>query len=275
MRTSIIFLLSLILLTSCEKVVTDVEIPKAEKKVAVFCVISPLDSFIEADITYSAPVFESGTVSTITDATVTIKGNGTSALLTYSPERATYKLSTTLFSVKEGEVYELEVKTPRGEMVTATCKVPLNNTPIISVEPSRRKVDIETYTYKLTVKWQDDPSVVNYYRIYAEQQSFFMGTEGFIDDKGSTMFTDENSNGNLLNVAHRYDYDASNGAGSTKYNVYLLNTDEHYYKYHEGRLRYEGDNPFVEPNIIYSNIKGGLGCFGAYVVSKVTISSTW
>ncbi|WP_310590718.1 DUF4249 family protein [Dyadobacter sp. CY347] len=27
---------------------------------------------------------------------------------------------------------------------------------------------------------------------------------------------------------------------------------------------YNNDDPFVEPAMIYTNIKGGLGCFGGY-----------
>lgn len=45
----------------------------------------------------------------------------------------------------------------------------------------------------------------------------------------------------------------------------VYNTDEHYFKYHRSvQTRGDSDNPFVEPSLIYTNVEGGLGCFGAY-----------
>jgi hypothetical protein len=54
---------------------------------------------------------------------------------------------------------------------------------------------------------------------------------------------------------------------------YLLNVDENYYRYHDGVARQDEvrDNPFAEPVPIPTNIQGGLGCFGAYNRSTLTL----
>jgi hypothetical protein len=33
--------------------------------------------------------------------------------------------------------------------------------------------------------------------------------------------------------------------------------------------RIDMDNPFSEPTVVYTNIEGGLGCFGAYNLGKL------
>ena len=55
--------------------------------------------------------------------------------------------------------------------------------------------------------------------------------------------------------------------------VYLVNADENYYRYHDAvqrQNRVDG-NPFAEPVPIPTNIQGGLGCFGAYTTSTMSM----
>ena len=46
----------------------------------------------------------------------------------------------------------------------------------------------------------------------------------------------------------------------------LLQTDENYYRYHQSAKAQDiaGDNPFAEPVLLYTNVKGGLGIFASY-----------
>ncbi len=48
--------------------------------------------------------------------------------------------------------------------------------------------------------------------------------------------------------------------------AHLLHTDPHYYHYHRSihRAKRSQANPLAEPVLIYSNITGGLGVFGAF-----------
>jgi hypothetical protein len=52
----------------------------------------------------------------------------------------------------------------------------------------------------------------------------------------------------------------------------VLNMDENYYKFCKTiRDNENSDNPFVEPALVFSNIEGGLGCFGAYNAGSLLI----
>ncbi len=46
----------------------------------------------------------------------------------------------------------------------------------------------------------------------------------------------------------------------------LLHTDEPYYRYQQSALQHDeaSGNPFAEPVLLYSNVKGGLGVFASY-----------
>lgn len=269
------YLLVFIALASCEKPVTDVDIPKAEKKVAVFCVISPQDSIITAEVSYSAPVFlSSSKPEIIKDATVILSNGSKSVLLTYDAVKQKYVADTNQMKINYGESYTLNITTQAGEQVSAACRVPDAFFPNFTAEPLRRKEDLDYYIYRLLVKWTDQPGVKNYYRVYAEER-VNVGSIGmdFYNDLGSTMFEDKDNDGKQVSVSHYFDY--VSGGSELWFDVYLLNVDEHYYKYHEGRIRYEGDNPFAEPNIIYSNVQGGLGCFGAFVYNRTSVKSPW
>jgi len=52
----------------------------------------------------------------------------------------------------------------------------------------------------------------------------------------------------------------------------ILNMDENYYKFCKTiKANGNSDNPFVEPALIYTNIIGGLGCFGAFNAGSLRI----
>lgn len=54
--------------------------------------------------------------------------------------------------------------------------------------------------------------------------------------------------------------------GPERIGVYLLlnNTDQPYFDFHRSLERYQNDNPFTEPSLLYTNVEGGLGAFGGY-----------
>ena len=53
----------------------------------------------------------------------------------------------------------------------------------------------------------------------------------------------------------------------------LLHLNADYYRYHQALQRQQEveSNPFAEPVPIPTNIRGGLGCFGAYSRSTLTV----
>jgi hypothetical protein len=53
----------------------------------------------------------------------------------------------------------------------------------------------------------------------------------------------------------------------------VLHTDVHYYRYHASvrRAGQSRANPFAEPVLVYSNVTGGLGVFGAYTRTTTSV----
>lgn len=54
--------------------------------------------------------------------------------------------------------------------------------------------------------------------------------------------------------------------GPVSLGIYLLlnTTDKSYYEYHRSLRQARIDNPFTEPSLVYTNVKGGLGVFAGY-----------
>jgi hypothetical protein len=50
--------------------------------------------------------------------------------------------------------------------------------------------------------------------------------------------------------------------------AFLISGNEDYINYHKDLQRFQDLNPFSEPTINFSNIKGGIGCFGAYLIDR-------
>jgi hypothetical protein len=80
---------------------------------------------------------------------------------------------------------------------------------------------------------------------------------------------------------HQVSFDASGLAGgiyfysikadgftAIKKMVYLKSLEEDYYQYEKSKHLYyengDGDDPFTEPVLIYSNVENGLGVFGGF-----------
>ena len=56
----------------------------------------------------------------------------------------------------------------------------------------------------------------------------------------------------------------SRGVESLGVFLLLNHTDFAYYEFHRSLERFSGDNPFVEPSLIYTNVKGGFGVFAGF-----------
>lgn len=105
-----------------------------------------------------------------------------------------------------------------------------------------------------------------------EQQSF------------SDFISDYKQNGKTLNFKKAnislgyYSTDSSNPnpqntlVVSNKLSIYLAVTDKAYYQYNKGLINSQGinnDDPFSEAVLTYSNVKGGLGVFAGYNMTKI------
>lgn len=290
-------LIVLALLTvSCEsifvKVVDPTNIPIGEQKLTVHCYISPQDTVLTAVVNRSRAVLgahNSVRLGSLPDATVTLSDGDRSVVLRYNDQQdiPLHRIDARKFPIQVGKMYSLAASLPTGERVTATCTVP-DSVPITSFRiDSLPDPNIGNgLGYYVRMIWQDPVGVVNYYRVAGDNEYGSVGhqyvqgryievpiravNELFVVGE-SPYLTDQNLDGRtMISPEGRLSYTLSSGKIYANrpilINLYLLNADVNYYRYHESleRAVQAQSNPFAEPTPVFSNITGGLGCFGAY-----------
>lgn len=276
-----LFLLGALLLASCEKMATNVDIPRAEAKMVLFGFISPEEDYIKIQLALSKPVFgaQSGSnpYTPISDGIVTITNDGgQSAVLVYADSVSGYVVSKAVFPVEPGRKY-MVTASAASRKVSASCTVPDDTVGYADItarktgEPGVSDGPLYRYQYK----WNDVPGKRNYYR--ATSQSAYDYGMGYVyyQDICNTLLTDEGRDGGVLSgTCEDYNSYYEGDTARNTLNFYLLNTDEHYYEYHRRRIDYFGDDPFSEPFPQYSNVDGGLGVFSAYrkTMMKIKVS---
>ncbi|WP_080054009.1 DUF4249 domain-containing protein [Spirosoma aerolatum] len=295
--------------TSLRQEVNPVGLEQDSEKLVVACFISPQDTVLAARVTHSLPIL--GTTndlySDIPNATVTLSdGNRTILLKSKQTANAfgntslSYSAAATELPIVVGKTYTLTVQVPDGRKVIGTCTVP-NAIPLtqmtldsgITTEYGDRRK-----SYYARLQWRDPAGQANFYRVagnneYKQRFPVLNSSNNYVRDtlmsfrgdwyfeNGSTI-TDIGRDGQeIVSVRGRlspFSYTLMNGIWvgvppSGRIDGYLLNLDENYYRYHDAveRQNKVRDNPFAEPVLIPTNIQGGLGCFGAYNRSTLTI----
>ncbi len=254
----------MLMLSGCEDVATNVKMPAAEKKIVVQCFISADDEQINAMVTWSKPVL--GTTvnaepDVIMDAKVEIEGGGNKATLIWDASSKLYQLDSSFFKIEAGKTYNLSVTLPIGKNVSATCTVPSSKNTSLSL--SRRDTvpnDFGGFEITLTFNYMDHDGLnTNFYRLEGHAIYSNPWDDPYVN--GEFKKDTELKSSNTYKVMY---YDDSFDKPE-KVKAWIINCDLNYFEYHK-TLQGAQNNMglFSEPSIVYSNIKGGLGCFGAY-----------
>lgn len=270
--------LMVVVLTACEKVVTNVDVPKVEPQMVLFGFISPEDDLIRIDLTLSKPIFGKGNgngksaFEAINNANVVITNeNGQAVTLNYIDSAEAYQASQSVYKIEAGKTYTITAVSPT-KSVKATCTVPLDTVPLSELTLNRLATPGSNSSgpnFKYVSKWNDPATKGNYYRLVVQQYySNPFGNSGY-NDICNNFLDDETRNGQLFaTTCEDYSYSSID----TNYrSVYLLNTDIHYYEYMRRRVNYYGDDPFSEPLQQYSNVQNGLGVFCSFRRTKRTL----
>ncbi len=271
MKTIKFILLGIIILfiSSCDDnfFVSEIDPPENSTKpqLVVHSYISPENSTIEVSVKRSRAIFSKDEIikedeKQIKNASVTISDLNTnkSLKIPFNAIKGKYVASTLTFKIVSGHTYELKVSTPENERVYATCTVP--NALTSEIKNIRIEKNFETNDKEILFEVKDNPSEKNYYIATAKAD---FGREYDNNIRIVYVFSDKNRNGKTILAkpleAGWLPYDVE----SVKLTVF--SADEHYYNYVKSiNSQSVEDNPFAEPTIIISNIKGGLGVFGAY-----------
>lgn len=269
-------------LSSCEKIVQNVDVPVVEEQLVLFSFISPEETYTKVELTLSKPVFsnrpQTGELTFVKDATVVLKdGAGNSTTLLYVDSAEAYMVSASVFPVIPGQTYTITAS-GAGKSVNATCTVPSQKVDLSQTKYARTATAGSGGTvpfFRYSYEWHDIPGQTNYYLVstmYAYIYSETLPDTAYSYICEGVTFSDAGNDGGILKgVCEDYNDPWWSGPHS-QVMFFLLNTDIHYYEYHRRRAGYDGGNPFSEPYEQYSNVKGGLGVFCSYRKTKTMMA---
>jgi hypothetical protein len=287
----------LILIVSCTR---DAKItpPKAERQITLSCFISPDEDTVSAVVAWSKPIFRNSgnqwEVIPVANASVIITGDkGSLALTNFLPNESApkYWAAQPAGFFEPGKMYTITIAEPGGKSISAATIIPmrkeLNIRPLLidsSTVKSPWGVE-KIFRVRFSVTFDDDPAPGDRYRITAGYFSVF---NRFIDDSDtnivirdstyvpfyldrSELHSDVRGNGSpiTVNIGQQqivYKSEEDGGTGLTNaFYFTVLQTDESYFRFHQYAENYFGDDPFSEPNPMFSNVTGGQGIFGSYI----------
>lgn len=272
----IMYLWICILTVSCEKLVTDVEVPVVNPQLVMYAFLSPEEDTMNVQLYQSRPVFNNNDIDPSTplnNAVVSIASkSGNSAVFNFNSQLGMYVLAKSAFALIPGETYTVTA-TRNGQSIYGTTTVPLHVVLTDEVKyfnlPQNTNNPESTPTGRIRMMWTDPAAHKNYYRVIT-QIAYSLGRNiqdtmfyNICDDE---LINDSEKNGQVF-VSVCDDYSGKNIYGipdTSFFRTFLLTTDQHYYEYHIRRMNYYGDDPFTEPQSQYSNTLGGLGCVASY-----------
>jgi hypothetical protein len=281
---------TLLWLSACERD-AGVEVPATAPKLVLSCFLSPQDTVLKVNVSKSVPIYNNPADGNqgpwVDDATVTLSDGASTVRLTLiKANTGEYTTRATNLPILSGKTYYLNVSAPGGFQAEAFCTIPAQaHDAVSSIRLDSTLVEGGIgKEYSLSVEWQDAPGEGDYYRLFAERPSSIQWGYNPNDlEKPDTLYYSINfeqgdeytrdlgqegrkflvKNGKFVSL-----FDPS-GMGNTdglerKINVVLLTTDRGYFEYHRALKNYVGDNPFSEPILLFSNVKGGLGIMSGY-----------
>lgn len=260
-RVPLFFLMGLVTACDLEKEI-EVPLPDYDEQLVVECYLQDGKPYRMA-VTESVSYFEGPRLPIVNNADVNIRYGAEQTELRYSLEvdtlyRKAYNyISNRQTQAVQGVDYTLEVKDPKGRAITGTARF-LPEVPIKSVE---WKYNDDDFAF-LLVKFDDDPSLTNYYRLQIHKDSLNKNAD--VDFNLDDSF---NTNGEItLGTGYNYQF------GDTVY-VSLYHIEKSYYDFLETVASAAGanGNPFAQPARVKSTVQGGLGVFATLVYDRKKI----
>lgn len=268
-----------LVLHSCEDMISEVELDPTPPKLVVTSFISPDLPTITVHVYSSRPLYSTYPSNgekppAVTTAEVLISNGTNSVTLPYDSQTESYRISQSQLAIVRGETYYLSVS-DQGTTVESECTVPLSTPPLLElaqIDSTEDFVSGNVY-YHADLRFKDSIGPGQFYHVSASgffynHQSNRLEPYEVSFSKGERFVSDKNKDGSYFT----YTTENFGKSESTRLLIALsiAVTDEHYYHYHKAVNNFDNENPFAEPTPIYSNIKGGLGVFAAYI-QRVTL----
>jgi hypothetical protein len=277
MKANVIRLLisvSIILIVlSCEKEVSNIDIPRVDPKPVIFCILNPGDTIIRLDLTYSASLYQDTTRPISRDALVFLSSEGKKVQMKldtlYSSENyASFKLDSSQVRIMNGKTYHLEIRNKDLAVATAECTIPAAAVPPygVKLEP------ISDLAIRYTVNIISNPFVNTYFDLHVKPFRIYQGDTvigGFMPwGFGYDLFTNTGHSGaGFIQTGVVNADDATLSGFGDGYLGRLYVVDINYYNYHKAfqLLPHYNWEQTQEPAMMPTNITNGLGVFGAAV----------
>lgn len=274
----IFFILICLLFLSCVKE-AKVKLPETKPLPVIYSYICPTDSIIRLKLMSSSPLFSSNQIdvlAAVSDGNVVISSAQGTAQLIFNSNTGYYELLTSAYPIIPGQIYKMTVTTVNGDVATAETQVPLTIVPINTVTVENIQESSQT-SDRIKAFFTDETNVVNYYRIAASHCFVYTSqTDTIVNDtRINELYSDINHNGENASITGRFYLRSDSIAyySIEYYDVYLYNCSESYYNFYKSYKNDSGSGinfpPPAEPTLLYTNVKGGFGCFGAYTRSTL------
>ena len=302
------FFILLVIITSCvrEEVLDNIKSDYFQPQLVIHSLLFPGDS-VFVSVGQAVPLKDSVQATKVTEATVILSNdhgdNIQLPLIQNNFYTTVYGISQQNFPIQAGHTYTLSVTHPTLPKVEATCTVPMVATPLTKVAHIGNSLvpGENNYQYNVQASWYDRGEYLH--RIYFTGQYEVTNSQNdtLIDKRSiyrshnpihgieqvDSLFTYQDvffQGGSYVPLIYGSDstYRNSNEIISTKITyhliTYLITPDEHMARY-QAALDFYSQNrdalnsdSFIEfyRGIIpeYSNVRGGLGVFGAYLRSE-------
>jgi hypothetical protein len=261
--------LILFVFSSCEKTFY-LDLPQQENYIVVNAILNP-DSTVCINLSKNLNPDQSiwAGLTYINNASVELLMPNGQILIPLYDTLGNYRLN---YYPIPGLKYKLLVDVPNLPSVNAECEIPQK----VKIDSLYfRDVYRQNSDYVETNVCFTDTDTMNYYflliqaveNIYSQNPA--LGNNFQNIDNLLYVFSDQIFNGSSFSAPFYMVKSAVTYSDSLVSRVFLQSLDDNYYKYlHTMQLTQKTkDNPMAEPIAIYSNIKNGMGIFGAYNAS--------
>lgn len=282
MKSKILLLILISVFISCTKE-ADIDVPDSQKKPVITCFISPDEPQLSVRISISVPRFGKDSSQQkdiiVNDADVSLNSIQRQIHLVYDRTSGIYTAAEdTAGFLRPGFIYTLSVNTPSFGIITATTQIPMDFMRCDSITTSAYNKNMSSVRLNafLSGPVQEynrmamvlTSQVFNLDTISSPLDTLLFSTEfiNYFDEEGVL----KKKSFRISNDVYIYNMDTSIQHAVLKSELTVMQCDTAFFAYHKSlNLAYENNgNPFSDPVMIYSNIKGGLGCFGAYRVKR-------
>lgn len=254
----------IVLLSSCEDMVTEIDVPSVDAKYVIESYLSPEDSMVVVKVGKTDPLFSVVDDDHVWMSQITVDINGQQ--LTREGNTNIFSISSSVLSLQPGFEYTVTLNYPDSISLSGKCTIPtVMNTSLVfeGVDSTASTWEQGYYDYYARYSFHDIAGTEDYYRIgmkvtwYDEWNMDTIVYEQF--PYMEYFISDIERDGEEISGRFFFHYGESLQE-VIHLSLYLYSTDKMYYDYHRAVLNENAENPFSEPVIIPTNVENGLGC---------------